>query len=274
MGSREHIRRRTATGAGYRDQVSLNQSRFAEIAQSYAGGQARRLDGELLAEIIRPLGVEHVLDVATGTAAAAAVVAKSGVRKRIVGVDSSAAMLRQARASGVDSVQLVVGLVEELPFADGAFDLVMCTRALHHIKRPELAVAEMARVVRPGGHVVVADNVTGYTGALHERVEQIQRMRDPGHSSTLNEQELVELLRGNALEVVECHRTSSFRPLDQWLDDGGTDPVSAAEIRRRLAALGSAGEVEFGSGFVRDDGVVVGLRQAMSWIRADRSNAL
>ncbi|ASF07378.1 SAM-dependent methyltransferase [Nocardia brasiliensis] len=274
MGSQEHIRRRTVTGAGYREQVALNQSRFAEIAQSYAGGQARRLDGELLAEMIRPLGVEHVLDVATGTAAAAAVVAKSGVRKRVVGLDSSAAMLRQARASGVGSVQLVVGLVEELPFADGAFDLVLCTRALHHIDRPELAVAEMARVVRPGGHIVVADNVTGYTGAVHEQVEAIQRVRDPGHASTLAEHELVGLLRANLLEVVECHRTTSYRPLAQWLADGGTGSADATEIRRRLAALGPLTEPEFGTSFVVEDGVIVGLRQAMSWLRADRSNAL
>ncbi|MFI9504670.1 class I SAM-dependent methyltransferase [Nocardia sp. NPDC052566] len=259
------------SGDGFRDQVARNRSRFATIARSYAEGQGRRLDVELLAEMIRPLTVEHVLDVATGTAAAAAVAAKVSGCTRIVGVDSSAAMLEQARANdGVGSVRLIVALIEELPFADGAFDLVLCTRALHHVKRPDLAVAEMARVVRPGGHIIVADNVTGFSGDTHERVEEIQRVRDPGHASTLSEHQIIDLLCDNALDVVECHRTTSYRPLDQWLEDGGAGAVEAAEVRRRLAALGRIDNGSFGTGFVARAGEVVGLRQAMSWIRAQR----
>ncbi|MBF6327723.1 class I SAM-dependent methyltransferase [Nocardia transvalensis] len=257
---------------GYREQVSRNRLRFATIAQSYAEGQGRRLDAELLARMIRPLNVEHVLDVATGTAAAAAVAAQAGPRTTIVGVDSSVEMLRQARAGGGGSaVRLVVALVEELPFAAGAFDLVMCTRALHHIQRPDIAVAEMARVVRPGGHLIVADNVTGLSGDAHSRVEEIQRVRDPGHASTLSESRIVELLRDNSLEVVECHRTTSYRPLQQWLDDGGAGPQEAAEVRRKVKALGPIDDGgSFGTTFVAEAGEVVGLRQAMSWIRAER----
>ncbi|MFF3223437.1 class I SAM-dependent methyltransferase [Nocardia suismassiliense] len=264
------------TTDGYRAQVSRNQLRFATIAESYAGGQARRLDVELLAEMIRPLEFERALDVATGTAAAAAVAAKVGVRPKIIGVDSSAEMLAQARANGeVDSVQLVVALVEELPFADGTFDLVMCTRALHHVRRPEIVVAEMARVVRPGGHVIVADNVTGLSGAAHEQFEQIQRVRDPGHATTQTEQQLLDLMRDNCLDVVEGHRTTSFRPLDEWLHDGGAGPAESAEIRRQLLPLGHIdADGTFGTSVVLREGEVAGLQQAMSWIKAQRSDAI
>ncbi|WP_433656194.1 class I SAM-dependent methyltransferase [Nocardia sp. CA-128927] len=259
---------------GYREQVSRNQLRFATIAQSYAGGQARRLDVDLLAEIIRPLDFDRALDVATGTAAAAAVAAKVGVRSKIVGVDSSIEMLRQARAnSDLRAVQLIVALVEELPFPDGTFDLVMCTRALHHVKRPDIVVAEMARVVRPFGHVIVADNVTGLSGAAHDRFEEIQRLRDPGHNSTLSESQIIELLRSNSLDVVECHRTTSFRPLDEWLGDGGTGAREAAEVRRQLLPLGQIDDGVFGTSVVTQGGEVRGIQQAMSWIRADRSSA-
>ncbi|MEU7138788.1 class I SAM-dependent methyltransferase [Nocardia sp. NPDC046473] len=261
---------------GYRAQVSRNQLRFATIAQSYASGQARRLDGELLAEMLRPLAFERVLDVATGTGAAAAVAAKVGVRATIVGVDSSVEMLRQARANADGrQANLVVALIEELPFPDGTFDLVMCTRALHHVERPDIVVAEMARVVRPGGQVIVADNVTGLSGAAHDRFEEIQRVRDPGHATTLSESQLIELLRANALDVAECHRTTSFRPLDEWLDDGGAGAAEAGEIRRQLLALGQIDDGDtFGTSVVTEAGEVRGLRQAMSWIRAERSGAI
>ncbi|MFC9439320.1 class I SAM-dependent methyltransferase [Nocardia sp. NPDC057030] len=258
---------------GYREQVSRNQLRFATIAQAYAGGQARRLDVELLAEMIRPLAFERALDVATGTAAAAAVAAKVGVRAQIVGVDSSAQMLEQARVNdGVSGVQLVVALVEELPFADATFDLVLCTRALHHVKRPGLVVAEMARVVRPGGHVIIADNVTGLTGATHAHFEELQRLRDPGHACTLTERQLIDLLLDNSLDIVEGHRTTSFRPLDEWLDDGGAGAREAAEIRRQLSALGPmTDDGTFGTTVVTESGEVTGLRQAMSWIKTQRT---
>lgn len=270
MGSNEYAPDPESTGESYRAQVSRNRSRFAAIAQSYATGQARRLDAQLLAELIRPLAVERILDVATGTAAAATVAATvSG--GTVIGVDSSAAMLAQARA-GAGPVRLAVAIIEELPFADAIFDLVLCTRALHHVRHPDLAVAEMARVVRSGGHIIVADNVTGYSGGVHDQVEQIQRLRDPGHASTLAENRIIELLRENSLDVVECHRTTSYRPLGEWLGDGGAGAAEAAEIRRRLAALGDdldSGDT-FGSTFVTEAGEAVGLRQAMSWIRAQR----
>lgn len=261
---------------GYREQVSRNQLRFATIAQSYAGGQARRLDVELLAEMLRPLAFERALDVATGTGAAAAVAAKVGVRATIVGVDSSVEMLQQARADdGGSQPNLVVAMIEELPFPDAAFDLVLCTRALHHVQRPDIVVAEMARVVRPGGQVIVADNVTGLSGAEHDRFEAIQRVRDPGHASTLTESQIIELLQDNSLEVVEGHRTTSFRPLDEWLGDGGAGASESVEIRRQLLALGQIdGDGTFGTSVVTEAGVVTGLRQAMSWIRAERSSAI
>ncbi|MFE9576363.1 class I SAM-dependent methyltransferase [Nocardia sp. NPDC006044] len=258
---------------GYREQVSRNQLRFATIAQAYAGGQARRLDVELLAQMIRPLTFECALDVATGTAAAAAVVADVGVRAKVVGVDSSVQMLEQARArDGVNGVRLVVAMVEELPFADRTFDLVLCTRALHHVRRPDLVVAEMARVVRPGGHVIIADNVTGLSGAAHTRFEDLQRLRDPGHACTLTERQLIDLLLDNSLDIVEGHRTTSFRPLDEWLDDGGAGAREAAEIRRQLPAFGQmADDGSFGTTVVVESGEVTGLRQAMSWIKTQRT---
>src|SRR3954447_12294048 len=59
----------------YREQIWRNRSEFGKIAQSYGGGQAKRLDAELLSAMARPLRAGRVLDIATGTGAAAAPVA-------------------------------------------------------------------------------------------------------------------------------------------------------------------------------------------------------
>jgi demethylmenaquinone methyltransferase / 2-methoxy-6-polyprenyl-1,4-benzoquinol methylase len=96
-----------------------------------------------------------VLDVATGTAGVALVLADR-TDAHVVGVDLTEEMLRQGRRrmarEGRDRrVALVVGRAERLPFADGSFDALTFTYLLRYVADPAATVAELARVVRPGG---------------------------------------------------------------------------------------------------------------------------
>ena len=72
--------------------------------------------------------------------------------EQAVGVDLSAGMLSHARARGLDVVQ---ASITDLPFADESFDVVCSFKVLAHVEKIERAVAEMSRVVRPGGHLVM-----------------------------------------------------------------------------------------------------------------------
>jgi len=91
-----------------------------------------------------------VLDVATGTGAVAAeLLRRRGCR--VVGLDQSAEMLAEARRRLPPEVELVQGDAEHLPFADGAFDAVTFTYLLRYVDDPGAALAELARVVKPGG---------------------------------------------------------------------------------------------------------------------------
>ena len=98
---------------------------------------------------------DEVLDVATGTAAVAIeLVRRHGCR--VVGLDQSAAMLASARgrieAAGLaDRIQLVEGSAEKLPFPDRSFDALTFTYLLRYVEDPAATLAELARVVRPGG---------------------------------------------------------------------------------------------------------------------------
>jgi demethylmenaquinone methyltransferase/2-methoxy-6-polyprenyl-1,4-benzoquinol methylase len=96
-----------------------------------------------------------VLDVATGTAAVAIeLVREHGCR--VVGVDQSPEMLAGARArieaAGLSNrITLVEGSAEQLPFPDGAFDALTFTYLIRYVEDPAATLAELARVVRPGG---------------------------------------------------------------------------------------------------------------------------
>jgi demethylmenaquinone methyltransferase/2-methoxy-6-polyprenyl-1,4-benzoquinol methylase len=96
-----------------------------------------------------------VLDVATGTAAVAIeLVRQQGCR--VVGLDQSPEMLAGARgriesAGLADRVRLVEGSAEQLPFPDGSFDALTFTYLIRYVEDPAATLAELARVVRPGG---------------------------------------------------------------------------------------------------------------------------
>jgi len=102
-----------------------------------------------------------VLDVATGTAAVAIeLVRQKGCR--VVGIDQSPEMLAGAQtrveAAGLsDRITLVEGGAEKLPFPDGAFDALTFTYLIRYVEDPGVTLAELARVVRPGGVVAALE---------------------------------------------------------------------------------------------------------------------
>ncbi len=109
-----------------------------------------------LVSAVAPAAGERVLDVATGTGMVAAeLLARADCS--VVGIDQSAEMLAVARTrfAGVPSsrVELLEGQAEALPFADESFDALTFTYLLRYVEDPAATVAELARVVAPGGRV-------------------------------------------------------------------------------------------------------------------------
>jgi SAM-dependent methyltransferase len=129
-------------------------------------------------------GSERVLDMGCGRGAVLLMAAQLLPAGRAVGLDlwksgdqsgNEPAKARQnAELEGVaDRVDLVTGSMERMPFADGAFDVVLSSLAIHNIKEKEgrrRAVAEVVRVLRPGGKLALADfrNTQAYSAQLRE----------------------------------------------------------------------------------------------------------
>ena len=140
---------------------------FAPLGPSYdrvgavlSFGQDPRWRRFLVSRLPRDRG--HVLDVATGTGLVAAELVARGFR--VTGVDQSPEMLKQARARFDERVQLVEASAEALPFEDASFDHLTVTYLLRYVADPGATLAELARVVRPGG--VVASLEVGVPGGI------------------------------------------------------------------------------------------------------------
>jgi demethylmenaquinone methyltransferase / 2-methoxy-6-polyprenyl-1,4-benzoquinol methylase len=97
----------------------------------------------------------HVLDVATGTGLVAVELLRRGFQ--VTGVDLSPEMLAVAHRRLGDEVKLINASAEALPLASGSFDHLTVTHVLRYVAEPEATLAELARVVRPGGIVALLE---------------------------------------------------------------------------------------------------------------------
>jgi SAM-dependent methyltransferase len=136
---------------------------------------------DLLVEAASPRADDVSLDVACGPGSVVCAFARR--LRRAVGLDATEAMLDEARrlaaASGVANAAWHCGDVYALPFADGVFDVVSCRFALHHLQQPAAAFAEMLRVCRRGGRVVLCDAVASDDAAKAAAFNAMERHRDP-----------------------------------------------------------------------------------------------
>lgn len=214
---------------------------FGAIARSYRHGQATRLLSELLCRLARPARHELVLDVATGTGAVARAIA--GSVRLVVGLDVTDEMLWEATAvAGAPNFLLVEADAQELPFRSGQFDLVTCVRALHHVRRPEASLAEMRRVLREDGRLLVVDNLTYEEPGLARRHNELETLRDPSHHCTFSLGALRSLLEASGFEVGTTVEDELLRSVPVWQADAGASPEAAAGIATRIRAGRSGGD--------------------------------
>jgi ubiquinone/menaquinone biosynthesis C-methylase UbiE len=118
------------------------------------GNTAFDMDEPEVKRVVDMLPPGVALDAACGTGRYAGLLAARG--HRVIGVDSSPDMLTRARER-VPRGEFLDGDLHRLPVADGHVDLVVCGLALTHVPALEPVMAEFARVLRPGGHLVIAD---------------------------------------------------------------------------------------------------------------------
>ncbi len=135
---------------------------FSEIAKAYSAGAADFVSG---------LGIEvgqEVLDVACGAGNLALPAARSGAK--VTGVDIAEYLVGQANANAAAeglNVRFEVGDVEDLPFEDGSFDVVMSMFGAMFAPRPDVTASELKRVCRPGGLIAMANwTPAGFVGQM------------------------------------------------------------------------------------------------------------
>jgi ubiquinone/menaquinone biosynthesis C-methylase UbiE len=218
-------------------------SRQAEGYRRLTGGMAGADRRAAFRALIGAKPDDLVLDVCCGPGTLALDLAPHVAH--VTGLDLTPAMLAQARLAqaerGCTNVDWVEGDVFGLRFEDGAFSLVTCGAAFHHMVDPRRAFSEMARVCRTGGRIVVRDvTPDAAKSAAYDRVE---RLRDPSHTHALVRAEIACLGAGLPVGRPALHDSvAAGLPLDAVLSTSFPEACTIAEIRAMFLADALSGE--------------------------------
>jgi ArsR family transcriptional regulator len=131
-------------------------SMAGRLGKDHVPGRSWKGLAEALLHLLPPM---EIADLGAGEGTFSLLLA--GRARRVIAVDSSAGMIEvgreQAARIGIGNVEFRQGDMEEVPIEDGAVDLVLFSQSLHHALHPELAIREAARILRPGGRIVILD---------------------------------------------------------------------------------------------------------------------
>jgi ubiquinone/menaquinone biosynthesis C-methylase UbiE len=218
------------------DQRDLVRARFTRTAEQFASFSlsTRSAEAARLVALAAPRGDELALDLACGPGTFTRAFAPRV--KFIHGLDITPALLARARAAAAKenfaNCVFECGDAYSLPFLAAKFDLATCAYALHHLEHPAAAMQELARVVRPGGRLALADIVVP-DGCDPAAANAIERARDASHTSTLRREELHALCEAAGFRVASSERSDRPRSFDDWMHIAGWRPGDAAYAATR-----------------------------------------
>jgi ubiquinone/menaquinone biosynthesis C-methylase UbiE len=204
------------------EQKAKVQAQFGGAAEGYATSQVHA-QGEsltILSELIATQPDWQALDVATGAGHTALRFAPRVAR--LVATDITASMLAKtaelAAARGLNNVETRYADAEALPFDDNSFDLVTCRIAMHHFPNPRQAIAEFARVLKAGGIVGLADNVTVPDKQAAGYYNAYEKLRDPSHHWVYPLVRLQAMFEEAGFVIEATRQISKEMEFQQWAD--------------------------------------------------------
>jgi ubiquinone/menaquinone biosynthesis C-methylase UbiE len=209
---------------------------FAAVAANYASHPVMSSGPELgqMVEIGVRRGEERVLDLGCGAGHTALAFAPRVAE--VVAVDLAEAMLAQGRRlageRGIENVDFRLGDVERLALPVSCFDVVTSRFSAHHYPAPERALAEVVRVLRPGGTFLLVDSVAPEDHGCDSFLNTLEVLRDPSHVRDHRVSQWEAMFSEAGLTPALRMRWGIELDFDEWVARIGTPEPEIAALRR------------------------------------------
>ncbi len=222
------------------DTLDRNRQAFAGQSKGFSSEGDTYADAEGLAWMLKelPLSPEATcLDIATGTGEFARALAPHVAS--VIGLDATDAMIEQGRSfvaqARIENISFQKGIVQDLPFEDEAFDVVSSRYAFHHFADPKPVIAEIVRVYKTGGQVIIVDIIVPNesTAAAYNYYEWLC---DPSHTRCLSFDEFRDTVELFGLKSISARTRPIEEHLIEWMDFSLTEEEQRQEILRAVKA--------------------------------------
>lgn len=222
----------TEIGARVRQQFGSTSDAYAHSAFHSSGP-----DLGWLVEAASFTGTERVLDMGCGAGHTAIAAARKA--REVIGLDLTPEMVeratRLAAERGVANVTFQVGNVMGLPFDDASFDVVTSRVSAHHYLDPTKALAEAARVLKPGGLFLLSDTISPEDPNFDTFLNVIEFLRDPSHVRDWRGSEWMRMFAAAGFEAEVLNRLPLALDGLEWVTRMSTPPAKVAMLRTLFA---------------------------------------
>jgi ubiquinone/menaquinone biosynthesis C-methylase UbiE len=255
------------------DQHALAVQQFGSTAARYLASPVHSSGADLdrLAGLAQESRFSTALDLGCGAGHASYALARGGVH-RVVAYDLSAQMLEvaaaEARARGHAQIEICAGPAERVPFPDMSFDLVVTRYSAHHWMDAFGAVREVARILKPGGTLVVIDVLAPENPLMDTVLQTVEILRDLSHVRDYRESEWRGMFEAASFASPRVHRWKLQLEFDGWVARIQTAPARVEALKVVLDELPSEAREYFAVRRDRSFAVDSG------WLEARRSNTL
>lgn len=201
--------------------MSIEPAEYARWRASPLGSVTERLEQAAILDLAGPLAGKRVLDVGCGDGTYAILAAERGATA--TGIDSSQAMLDAARRRSEDAgvrVELQLADVMKLPFPAASFDVVVAVTVLCFVRDVDVAVQQIARVLAPGGRLVLGELGSRSVWAARRRVRGLLGSKTWRSARFWTERDLRRLVERAGLAVENVRGSVYYPPMARvagWL---------------------------------------------------------
>lgn len=201
-------------------QSNLVSEQFSGSAQAYltSAVHANGADLQRLTQLTRDCACRQALDLGCGAGHAAFAIAKAG--SAVIAYDLSPKMLalveQEAVQRGLMNITTQLGAAEHLPFATASCDLVATRFSAHHWSHVPAALAEVRRVLKPTGIVLVIDTVAAENPLFDTVLQTVEILGDASHIRDYRVSEWQAMLQAAGFDVVETDRWSLPVEFANW----------------------------------------------------------